>query len=321
MSADRAVDPPERAHEPDSVSDILITGAGDGLPFSKGVLSQSLLASAIDPHDAFAAAREIEHELVASGVREISRPELRALACRVLRRRAGDEMAERYLLWRRYQEPERPVVILLGGTSGVGKTALALEVARRLGIGRVLSTDSIRQMMRLLLSHELLPAIYASSYDAYRLLPQEEGRAPGVIDGFRAQVQAVSVGVRAMIERTIDESANLVVDGVSLAPGWIDVASYRDRADVVFLLIAAVGEDVLRNRLTARATGQKRRLPHRYLENLTGILAIQDHLIQLAARHGVPVVDNVSFDDSVRQIIGHVMDALRGREPQTRAAP
>ncbi len=37
--------------------DITITGGGRRLPFSKGVLSQSLLAAAIDPNDAFDVAR------------------------------------------------------------------------------------------------------------------------------------------------------------------------------------------------------------------------------------------------------------------------
>lgn len=300
----------------DSAADrgIRIIGPGDGLPFSKGVLSQSLLATAIDPSDAFAVAREIEHELIASGVREISRHDLRELACRVLRLRSGDETAGRYLLWRRHQEPERPVVLLLGGSSGVGKSALALEAARRLGIGRVQSTDSIRQMMRILLSQELVPAIYGSSYDAYALLPKQDGRLPSVIEGFRAQASVVSIGIRASLDRTISESANLIIDGVSLVPGMLDLSVYRERANVVFLVIATLDEDALRNRFLSRATGQKQRLPHRYVENLDGILAIQRHLLESAERYRIPVIDNVSFDVSVRLVIDQVMEALRGRE-------
>ena len=43
---------------------ITITGRGRGLPFSKGILSQSLLAAAIEPNDAFDVARDIERDLV-----------------------------------------------------------------------------------------------------------------------------------------------------------------------------------------------------------------------------------------------------------------
>lgn len=302
-------------------SEISIRGPGDGLPFSKGVLSRSLLATAVDPAEAFAVARAIEQKLVSSGVREIDRHELRDLTYGVLRRRLGDEIAERYLLWRRFESPDRPVILLLGGTSGVGKSVMALEVARRLGIGRVQSTDAIRQMMRIMLSQELVPAIYGSSYDAHKLLAREYGREPSVIDGFRAQAAAVSIGIRAALDRSVAETANLVIDGVSIVPGIIDVAAYTGQAHVIFLMIASFDELSLRNRYEERATGQRKRMAHRYLENFEGILTIQRHLLDLAERHGVPVIDNVDFETSVRQTIGHVMETLRERTSRDERDP
>jgi 2-phosphoglycerate kinase len=91
----------------------------------------------------------------------------------------------------------------------------------------------------------------------------------------------------------------------------IDPASYASRAHVVPLLVATRDEKILRNRFEARATNQKKRLAERYLKNLDGILQIQRHLIEMAEFHQVPIVDNESFDVSVRIIIDHVMRALR----------
>jgi len=305
---------PENPVSAAPAGEMLITANGSRTPFSKGVLSQSLLVTAMDPQEAFSVARRIEIEMMSSGAREISRHELRALVARVLRAEMGDECAERYLLWRRQQEHERPLVLLLGGTSGVGKSALAMEVARRLGIGRVLSTDSIRQIMRVLLSQALVPAIYGSSYDAFRLLPKDDGARPDVIAGFRAQATAVGVGVTASLDRTVAENAHLVIDGVSIVPGLIDLDAYAGLADVIFLVIA-VGEDELRNRFVARATGQPRRLADRYLENFDAILEIQRHLMERAKQHGVAIVDNESFEVSAHLVIEHVMATLRCRHP------
>ncbi|HPG25987.1 MAG: hypothetical protein H6748_17245 [Spirochaetaceae bacterium] len=300
---------------------IVVVGHGEQMPFSKGLLSQSLLAAAMEPGQAMAVARDIEHELVASGIHRIDRADLRELAHRVIQHRAGDELAARYLLWRRYRESDRPVVLLLAGTSGVGKTSLSLEVARRLGIGRVQSTDSIRQIMRLLIPEELVPAIHASSYEAHEKLPRGVGAPPSVIDGFRAQAAAVSIGVRASIERTISESAHLVIDGVSIVPDLLDLAAYREAAEVVLLVVATRDEEALRSRFHARAVVQGRRTPHRYIDHLEGILAIQRHLLELAERCDVPVVDNTSFDRSVQSIIAHVMARLgAGAQVATSAA-
>jgi len=293
--------------------EITVTGRGSGSPFSKGLLSQSLLAAAIEPNDAFDVARDIERDLVSRDVREVDRRELRGLAYEALSRRMGAEAARRYLVWRKYQDPDRPVMILLGGASGVGKTSLALEVAHRLGIGRVLSTDSIRQIMRLMLSPALSPAIHGSSYDAHKALSADYRGVDRVIGGFREQAATVTVGIRASLERAVNENASLVMDGVSIVPGLIDLESFSDIADVIFLVVGTLDEETFKNRFAARAAEAKARPPHRYLENLDSIVQIQDHFLELAERFEVPIVDNISFDRSVLLIIRHVTDTLSQR--------
>ncbi len=258
-------------------------------------------------------AREIERELLAKGKGEIERRELRRLIYESLTRQMGAQSAERYLAWRRYQEPERPVIILLGGATGVGKTSLALEVAHRLGIGRVLSTDSIRQIMRIMLSQELVPALHASSYDAFRALPAGSAGDDPVIEGFRAQAASVSVGVRASMDRAVSENASLVLDGVSIVPGLIDLDAYAELADVFFMVVASLDEDSFATRFETRERGARRRVTHRYVENLDAILKVQDHFLELADRYNVPIVDNASFDRSVLLIIRHVTETLRKR--------
>ncbi len=283
------------------------TGAG-AAPFSKGFLSQSLHAAAIEPNDAFDVAREIEGQLALRGVRDIDRRELRRLAFQALERRFGPRTAERYLVWRRFQEPDRPVILLLGGAAGAGKTSLALEVGHRLGIQRVLSTDAIRQIMRIMLSPELVPAIHASSYDAHRAL--ERGGDDAVIEGFLAQASIVSVGVRAMLDRAVAENSSQILDGVSIVPGLVDLAAYAENAHVIFLVVATLDERSFRARFESRAR-TSHRPEHRYLEHFEAILKIQEHFLELADRHDIPIVDNDSIESSVLSIIKHVTETLR----------
>jgi len=295
--------------------DIAVTGDRRRQPFSKGVLAQSLLAAAIDPQDAFDVSREIERKLLRLRISEIDRTELRGLAFETLSNAIDARAAERYLVWRKVQQLDRPVILLLGGAAGVGKTSLALEVAHRLGIGRVLSTDSVRQIMRLMLSPDLAPTIHGSSYDAYKLLPTLTPETDPVIEGFRSQTATVSVGVRASMDRAVSENTSLVFDGVSLVPGLIDLDAYGELAHVVFLVVASLDTKEYANRFASREKGQSRRGAHRYVENLDSILKIQDHLLDEAERYGVPIVENDSFDRAVLLIIRHVTEALRAQRP------
>lgn len=287
-----------------------VTEPGAATPFSKGVLSQSLLAAAVEANEAFEVAREIEAELFHRRALEIDRSELRELVASTLERRPGSRAATRYRVWRAFQESDKPMILLLAGTAGVGKTSLAQEVAHRLGIARVTSTDAIRQVMRIMLSPELVPAIHASSYDAWRVLGGLERSEDAVVDGFRAQATTVSVGVRAMMDRAVAENTSMILDGVSVLPGLIDLAAYAERAFVIFLVVATLDENAFRERFAARARGAKSRPEHRYVENLDAILRIQDYILELAEEFSVPIVDNTHFEASVLSILRHVAGTL-----------
>ncbi|KAG8371298.1 hypothetical protein BUALT_Bualt13G0073200 [Buddleja alternifolia] len=66
----------------------------------------------------------------------------------------------------RIRERKESVTVLLCGTSGCGKSTLSALLGSRLGITTVISTDSIRHMMRSFVDEEQNPLLWASTYHA-----------------------------------------------------------------------------------------------------------------------------------------------------------
>jgi 2-phosphoglycerate kinase len=292
-----------------------VLGKDGRWPFSQGRLQHSLLAAGIEPRVAFEVVVEIERELRMRGERRVTRDSIRTLAGGILQRRFGESSARRYHGWRFFQnEDDRPLILLLGGTSGVGKSSLALEVARRLSIARVLSTDSIRDVMRVMVSNDLVPTLHVSSFEAHSRLVGEvrDGRDP-VIEGFLEQSQTVAVGVRAVIERAITEGTNTALDGVSLVPGLFDVSEWQDRAHVHFLLAADEDQESLHGHLVQRAQGGGARASKRYMQNFEEIFRIQEDLLERAELFGIPVVDVQDLESAAQQVVGYVVDQLGER--------
>src|SRR5213595_3236773 len=116
---------------------------------------------------------------------------------------------------------EVPLVVLVGGATGTGKSTVATEVAHRLGITRVTSTDVVRQTMRAFFSREFMPSIHYSSFEAAAGLREPEQAEDPVIAGFLEQTRNVMVGVRASIERALQEGWSMVLEGVHLVPGMV----------------------------------------------------------------------------------------------------
>lgn len=299
-----------------------VLGKDGRWPFNQGRLQQSLLAAGIRPSQAFETVLEIERELRERGATSVTRDALREHVAAILRERISAAAADRYLAWRSFQsEDERPLILLLGGTTGVGKSTLALEVARRFGIGRVLSTDSIRDVMRVMLSDDLVPTLHVSSFEAHtRLVTAPPEGVDPVIEGFLEQSRTVSVGVRAVIERAIVEGTSTVLDGVSLVPGLFDPDEWRDRAHVFFLLVADEDRESLHSHLVARAHGRGVRASERYVRNFQGIVTIQSDLLERARLFEVPVVDVQDKDGAARRVVKHVVDHLGLRRAAERGS-
>jgi 2-phosphoglycerate kinase len=76
-----------------------------------------------------------------------------------------------------------PLILLVGGATGTGKSTVAVEVAHRLGITRVTSTDTVRQTMRAVFSREFMPSIHYSSFEAgpAETVPDDSATDPQVL--------------------------------------------------------------------------------------------------------------------------------------------
>ena len=85
---------------------------------------------------------------------------------RLPRRRARPPRVRQLRRFRDLQELDLPVILLVGGGTGTGKSTVATEVAYRLGITRVTSTDFVRQTMRAFFAKEFMPSIHYSSFEA-----------------------------------------------------------------------------------------------------------------------------------------------------------
>jgi 2-phosphoglycerate kinase len=290
--------------------------SGVSSPFSKGMLAVSLQGSGLDPSDAYDVARELEARLLREKRRSIHRPALRELASEAIERTHGARAAERYRVWRQALADGRPILLLMAGATGSGKTSIAVEVARRLEISRVIGTDSIRQIMRLMFSADLMPEIHCSTFDAYRALNLERSKGTDrVIDGFREQAQKIAVGVHALLDRAIEENISMVVEGAGLLPSVLDLDRYSENAHVIMLVVAALQAGAHESRFRNRATTALERVADRYLEYLDEILIIQDHILAEAEQLGLPIVDNVRLDDAVLSVTRLVISKLKKPVP------
>ncbi|TBH20230.1 ATP cone domain-containing protein [Thermus thermamylovorans] len=277
------------------------------MPFSKGILAQSLMGIGLSPEGAYRLAREMETGLRRQGISAIRRPDLRERVYRALLKEAGEEVARRYLLLRGLRRSPKPLHILIGGVTGVGKSVLASALAYRLGITHIVPSDAVREVFRASFSRDLLPSLHLSTFEAWKaLLPKlgaEESHEARVLRGFLDQVARVAVGLRAIQERSALEGTSIVLEGVHVVPRYLD-HPYRERVLTVPMLVVLQDERVHRDRFLLRdwETGHARP-QEKYLAHFAEIRLIQEHLSRWAREEGVPVIPGEDLDEAVEKAL------------------
>ncbi|HYQ71001.1 MAG TPA: hypothetical protein VET88_03625 [Gammaproteobacteria bacterium] len=290
-------------------------------PFSAGILAHSLEACGIAPEVALQGARKVYASLRQAGHGEIDHRALRRVIYRCLSEQCGAGVAERYLSWRRFENSGDALILLVGGTTGSGKSTVSAELAYRMNISRSQSTDMMREIIRAYLSPQVVPTLGYSSFEAWRGLPGSiEGQSLDienlVIAGFQSQFSAMRLALEATINRAIRERHHLIVEGVHVVPTELNLDVRSSNAIVIPVMLATMKKSLLRKQLERHdreSSGQPK--SSRYLEKLGDIWELQSWLLSEADRAGIPIIQNWYIEDTVREALEHVTEIIMKHYP------
>ena len=296
---------------------IWVTGDVDGKmykePFSKGIMSRSLNVADIGIERAHQLATDIEDYLIRNSITEISSKDLADVVLTHLES-VDPKIAVKYKNWRSLRISKKPLIILIGGASGVGTSSMAFELANRLRLKNLISTDMIREVMRKIVSKELSPVIHKSSFDAYESIRAPSVRVDPVIEGFISHVEVVNVGIEAIIERSVKEGISTIIEGVHVVPGFIRKDLIEDNNIIIFTLTVD-DEESHKQRFYSRCRQPwvKRSL-ERYMDNFDTIRKTQDFLVEQANINNTRVINNRDINETIDLMVSDILEKFVGVE-------
>ena len=289
--------------------DPLPLGDPVGLPYSKGMMARALVSAGVGIVSAYEIATRLELELLATGVRVTELERLEQTAAEVLGELEGEHVVTRLRRLAALETLDKPILLLVGGATGTGKSTVATESAHRLGITRVTSTDFIRQTIRAYFPSSEMPAVHASSFET------------GGVEGFLEQSRQVLVGVEASIHRAMTEGWSMAIEGVHLVPGM--VPSEVEGALLVHAVLHVSSIEEHRSHFVIRDAVDRRRprageVPRR---SWTDPRVPPGADRQSAPpRFGVPVIESTNVEDATSALVDLVLAGVpAGRRPCCRS--
>lgn len=240
-----------------------------------------------------------------------------------------DAFPEKYIFWRNVRNKLMPLLILIGGGTGVGSTYIARNLATRLnvimesgqnkyridkkGMFKLVSTDDTRATLRPYFSREFLPELKTSTYNAWELAGEEIEKVhkKKVIRGFLKQVESMRPALNALIQENIINNDNcLIMEGIHILPKdkKIIPAELKNQLYVFWYLITLESKETHIKRLELRQKGLTPRSQRDYLKYFKQIRYINDFLKERAISEEALIFDSEKNDVTIK-----IMDDLFNR--------
>jgi 2-phosphoglycerate kinase len=271
-------------------------------------MARALMAAGVSAVRAYDLALRVGVDLSERGEQSVDLDRLEQLAVDVLGENEGSQSIRRLRRYEALRELDLPIIVLIGGATGTGKSTVATEVAYRLGITRVTSTDFVRQTMRAFLTQDFMPSIHYSSFE---VPPEEDGI--GAVEGFVEQTRNVLIGVRGVIDRALQEGWSLVLEGVHLVPGMLPPV---EGALVVHCVLAIEDAELHTSHFWVRdAHSEGLRPVQKYLDSIVDIRRLQDFILDQARACSVPIVENGSIELSIGTVMELVLSGAERLAP------
>ncbi|XP_010443881.1 PREDICTED: P-loop NTPase domain-containing protein LPA1 homolog 1 [Camelina sativa] len=152
----------------------------------------------------------------------------------------GHDQRADLILACRIRERKESVTVLLCGTSGCGKSTLSALLGSRLGITTVVSTDSIRHMMRSFVDEKQNPLLWASTYHAGEYLDpvavaesKAKKRRAKKLDNIEDEKVNASEGVKANNNTQHTDFVSKSTTPVLLSPKQMAVEGFKAQSEMV----------------------------------------------------------------------------------------
>ncbi len=169
------------------------------------------------------------------------------------------------------KKSRRPKLLILAGVNGVGKSTLSMEIANNLKIKRVVSTDSIREVLRSNIDSLESPELHRSTFSV--------GRHKHPIYDWEDCSNILSNGINAIIDKSRREGVDLVMEGVHIKPDNEIIRKWEEGGGIAIGVILYVHNEENHKQMLISREKETWRNAERYLSSFETIRKIQNGIL------------------------------------------
>jgi len=275
-------------------------------PLSRGILAKKLTLLGFSQTEGYEFLIDVYEDIISLGQEVVEKEKIDEIISSHLSSSYSNTLAQQYLKIEKWRDSRIPIWILIAGAIGTGKSTLSRRIAGDLGIQHVIGTDVVADILRKILSKEVMPELHSTSYQAYQCLrPIYSSRFDEVILGFENHSKYVNLGVDAVLSRAEKENVSIVVEGEHLLPVFFD-ETILNKPNVLYMTISVPDPETHKENLSSQYTKEKEEL----LSNFDNIRKIHGHLVNETTTRKLPLVETIQGESTTSKVRKLVVDRI-----------
>ncbi len=229
----------------------------------------------------------------------------------------GEKYLKRYNLFKTYKdgvfagEIKLPLIPIISGMPGAGKTSLAREVATAFGIGDVMGGDAIRASYRELISKEEHPEFFTSVYGAWQFVGDGKETEENIVKGFYLQAKIMNnLMERIVADRGIRDGESMVIEYLHFLPSQYD-PNVLNHPSVIPIVLRVDSMEEWKRRIEIRdRVSHLKGNSQRLIPALEKYRMMQEVQCEDAKKVGVPVIPSDNMKEAYEKIINIIFEKI-----------
>ncbi|NPE07037.1 MAG: hypothetical protein GNW80_02040 [Asgard group archaeon] len=199
----------------------------------------------------------------------------------------GTKYLTRYLIIREYRTlaetglQKLPMIPIIAGIPGAGKTTIAKELSTALNIGLVIGGDALRSTLRSIMPKIDNEVLHSSVYDTWKFFGNYSKE--NLISGYKSQAKIMNFTIQKMIaDRGLRDGESMIVEYLHFLPTQI-------HSDL--LVHPSIGE--------------------RLITEIDKYFQIQEYLCSEATKHKLQIINVNDFVEGFEFILDYVLKRIK----------
>lgn len=198
-----------------------------------------------------------------------------------------------------------PVVVIIGGVPGVGKSTLAVNLAKKLGITEIIGTDVVREVLRTIKNKRDNPFIFEVTHCAWKLIGPKNGR--NIINGYKRHCQTVLPAVIKTINNFLKQGKDIIVEGAHIP--LLDISKINQPVNIFKILLKIDNQKMFLDRLEKKHVERHQRRRKKWSEHFDEFLIIQEFNKKFCSAD--LIINNNNRNKTINKIINLIKERAK----------